>query len=144
MTFTRILVCSLLCGWGASAVIGQEPSAADVCYGPHDRNVLDFWRAESDQPSPVLIYFHGGGFRGGDKRSFRNRAGAYLQAGISVVSANYRYSRQAAYPGPMLDGARAVQWVKSRAKEWNIDVPRTRRALAFDRRHAGRPPRGRS
>lgn len=105
----------------AAAARSAEPTL-DVRYGPHERNVLDFFRTEAKGPAPVLIFFHGGGFRGGDKRSFREQAGQYLQAGISVVSANYRLSQQAVYPAPMLDGARVVQFVRSKAKEWNINA----------------------
>ena len=45
------------------------PDHADVEYGPHARNVLDLWLAKSDAPTPLVIYYHGGGFRGGDKRT---------------------------------------------------------------------------
>ena len=49
----------------------------------------------------------------------------YVQAGITVVSANYRFvkgdDQAAPYPAPMLDGARVVQFVRSQAKQWNID-----------------------
>jgi len=72
----------------------------------------------------VLIYFHGGGFTGGDKAPFGASADRYLKQGISVVSANYRFSRDAIYPGPVLEGARARQFVRSKAKEWNIDPQR--------------------
>jgi acetyl esterase len=107
---------------GAPAARSAEPTLADVRYGPHEGNVLDFFKSEAQGPAPVLIFFHGGGFRGGDKRSFREQAGQYLQAGISVVSANYRLSQQAIYPAPMLDGARVVQFVRSKAREWNINA----------------------
>ena len=33
-----------------------QPTQRDVHYGPHSRNVLDFWQAESDQPTPVLVF----------------------------------------------------------------------------------------
>jgi acetyl esterase len=98
-----------------------EPTLANVAYGSHERQVLDLYRAASDKPTPVVIFFHGGGFRGGDKRSFAKDVRPYLEAGISVVSSNYRYSSQAIYPGPVLDGSRAVQFVRTKAKEWNID-----------------------
>ena len=45
------------------------PDHADVRYGPHERNVLDLWLTDSAEPAPLVIYYHGGGFRGGDKRS---------------------------------------------------------------------------
>jgi hypothetical protein len=35
-----------------------EPPHADVCYGPHERNVLDLCLAESDQPTPLVLYRH--------------------------------------------------------------------------------------
>ncbi len=98
----------------------QEPTLPNVHYGAHERQVLDLYRAASDHPTPVVIFFHGGGFRGGDKQSFAKDTSPYVEAGISVVSSNYRYSSQAIYPGPVLDGVRAVQFVRAKAKEWNI------------------------
>jgi acetyl esterase len=47
-----------------------------------------------------------------------------LDAGISVASANYRLSGTAAFPAPMLDGARAIQFVRKNAKELGIDPKR--------------------
>ena len=90
------------------------------------RNKLDFWQAKSDRPTPVLIFFHGGSFKAGDKSIVLTRPifEECLQAGISVVSANYRFSSDAPYPAPMHDGARAVQFVRSQAKEWKIDPNR--------------------
>jgi acetyl esterase/lipase len=43
------------------------PTRTEVRYGPHERHVLDVWQVSSAAPTPVLIYFHGGGFVGGDK-----------------------------------------------------------------------------
>jgi acetyl esterase/lipase len=102
------------------------PTFADVSYGAHPRNKLDFWRAESDRPTPVLLFFHGGSFKGGDKSIVRTRPvfEECLKAGISVVSANYRFSSDAPFPAPMHDGARAVQFVRSKAKEWNMNPKR--------------------
>lgn len=105
----------------ACFVQAAEPTLADVHYGPHERHVLDFFEAATSGPAPVLIYFHGGDFREGDKRSFRNMADKYLRAGISVVSANYRFSQDAIYPAAMLDGARVVQFLRWKTEEWHVD-----------------------
>lgn len=103
----------------------QAPTRANVPYGEHERNVLDFWQAKSDEPTPLFIWIHGGGFRGGDKKSFpaelRSRC---LKAGISCASIHYRLSGHAPYPAQMLDSARAVQFLRSRADRWNLDVGR--------------------
>lgn len=105
-----------------------NPTHEDVAYGPHERNVLDLWQAPSDRPAPLLVVIHGGGFRGGDKRSFAAREQdlilSCLGAGISVAAINYRLSHHAPYPAPMLDSARAVQFLRARAADWRIDPQR--------------------
>lgn len=116
----------------AAAPVVIPPTQADVPYGEHERQVLDFYQAKSERPTPLLFFIHGGGWVGGDKTG---RTGAsvkqYLAAGISVVSINYRYSWQAQLAGikppvkaPLEDAARALQFVRSKAKEWNIDKER--------------------
>lgn len=45
------------------------PDLAEVKYGPHARNVLDLWKARSDRPTPLVVFIHGGGFRGGSKEA---------------------------------------------------------------------------
>ncbi len=105
------------------------PDVVNMRYGPHDRNVLDLWKAKPrsglDGPTPVVIFFHGGAFRTGDKSHVPARLiEKCLDAGISVASANYRLSGTAAFPAPMLDGARAIQFVRKNAKELGIDRQR--------------------
>jgi len=108
------------------------PTEENVKYGEHERNVLDFFRAESDTPTPVLIYFHGGGFVGGDKNKIQTVAlGRDCRAaGISVISANYRFVRGTQndpghpFPAPMLDGGRVIQFVRSKADDWHLDPHR--------------------
>ena len=41
----------------------RKPELANVSYGPHERNVLDFYRAKSDHPTPVVVFIHGGRLR---------------------------------------------------------------------------------
>lgn len=98
------------------------PAEADVSYGPHASSVLDLWKAKSDKPTPLVVFIHGGGFRGGDKRGVPPPllTGA-LAAGMSVASINYRLSNVATFPAPMLDSTRAIQFLRSRAAEWNLD-----------------------
>ncbi len=108
-----------------------KPTHANVAYGTHERQVLDFWQATSDQPTPLLFFIHGGGWVSGDKSGVGGILQKCLAAGISVVSINYRYSWQAQLAGvkppveaPLHDAARALQFVRSKAAEWNIDKQR--------------------
>lgn len=99
-----------------------QPTQVNVTYGPNDRNVLDFWPAKSDTPTPLVIFIHGGGWAGGDKSSVTDKIlKPLLDAGISVASVNYRYTPQNILPAPVHDAARAVQFLRSKAVEWNLD-----------------------
>ncbi len=100
----------------------RAPNYENVPYASHERNVLDFWRAHSEQPTPLIVFFHGGGFCSGDKGLVPPPlVESALGKGISVASCNYRLSDQAPFPAPMLDGARAIQFLRSKADEWNLD-----------------------
>ena len=101
------------------------PDHADVRYGPHERNVFDLWLAKSSTPAPLAIYYHGGGFRAGDKRTLNRELLEKLRAnGISVAAANYRLSNVAPYPAQMHDSARALQFLRLHAQRDNIDSTR--------------------
>jgi acetyl esterase/lipase len=98
------------------------PDLQNVKYGPHERNVIDLWKAKSEKPTPLVLFIHGGGFRAGDKSNVAPELlRQCLDAGISVAAINYRLSQQAAFPAPMMDGAQAVQYLRSKAAEWNLD-----------------------
>lgn len=108
----------------------RAPTFANVAYGAHERQVLDFYQAAADKPTPLVFHIHGGGWVHGDKREVPGLE-KYLATGISVVSINYRYSTQAQIAGvkppvkwPLEDNARALQFVRSKGAEWNIDQTR--------------------
>jgi acetyl esterase/lipase len=100
------------------------PTHQDVHYGPHERNLLDFWQAQSNEPTPLLVSIHGGGFLGGNKSVASQLLKACLDSGISVAAITYRFSSQAIAPASFQDGARAIQFLRFKAKDWNIDPSR--------------------
>lgn len=102
------------------------PTHADYQYGEHKLQAFDIWLADSKEgkPTPLAIYIHGGGFRGGDKRGANPQR--FLAAGISFASMNYRLTAGGEFPYPtaMHDSARGLQTIRSKAGEWNIDPQR--------------------
>jgi acetyl esterase/lipase len=135
-----LLLLLLLLSPAAAQSTAKKPAAppktsarlthGNVPYGTHERQVLDFYQAKATTPTPVLLFIHGGGWVSGDKSSVKDLA-AYLDAGVSVVSIQYRYSWQAQLAGvqppvswPLADAARALQFVRSKAKEWKLDQTR--------------------
>jgi acetyl esterase/lipase len=117
----------LFLGW--PVLRAEEPKQLlNVPYGTHPRQVLDFFQARSDKPTPVVFYIHGGGWQGGDKKT---NPKPFLDQGISVVAINYRYVKNGVedrieppVKAPLEDAARALQFVRSKAAEWNIDKKR--------------------
>lgn len=125
----RLALCLLL----AAPVLlhGQTPpTQANVPYGTHPQQVLDFYQAKSDKPTPLLFFVHGGGWWTGDKAKpdFLEQA---LQSGVSVVSINYRHIPHAMEQkidppvhASLHDAADALQFVRTKAAEWNFDKTR--------------------
>ena len=102
-----------------------KPDVAEAKYGPHTHNVLDLWKAKADRPTPLVVFIHGGGFRGGSKENLSaDLLDRCLKAGISVAAINYRLTDTAPFPAAFLDSARAIQFLRLHAKEWNIDPTR--------------------
>ncbi|RFC48843.1 MAG: Acetyl esterase/lipase [Verrucomicrobia bacterium] len=106
------------------------PTLANLPYGADPSQVIDFYRAQSASPTPLVVFIHGGGWVNGSKSSVPNLK-AYLDADISVASVEYRFLQKAMAAGvhppviwPLNDAARAVQFIRSKAGEWNIDKSR--------------------
>jgi acetyl esterase/lipase len=103
------------------------PTHADQKYGPHDRHIYDVFLAESDPrgtPTPVLLSIHGGGFKGGNRSVNAGVLRECLANGISVVALTYRFSTDEIQPSSFVDAARAIQTIRSKSKEWNLDPTR--------------------
>ncbi len=126
----------------ATMALGQAPKAkprsavaptvADFAYGTEsERQKFDLYLAKSDSPTPLLLMIHGGGWKNGDKSSYATQVKPYLDSGISVAAVNYRFIAQAMeqkveppVKACLLDAARALQTLRSKSAEWNIDKTR--------------------
>jgi len=100
------------------------PTDPDVKYGPYARNLMDVWRAKSDSPTPVLVWIHAGGFLEGSKDFDARLLDECLKLGISCAGIGYRFSSEAIAPAPLVDCARAIQFLRFKAKDWNLDPAR--------------------
>jgi acetyl esterase/lipase len=110
-----------------------RPALADVAYGSHERQVLDSWKAESPVPTPVVCFIHGAGWGALDKANVHKMLDVrrLLGAGISIAACNYRHVHRAhaarvepPVKWPLEDAARALQFARSKAAEWNLDKQR--------------------
>ncbi len=71
---------------------------------------------------PLVVWVHGGGWRGGDKKGGPFRA--LLDSGFAVASINYRLSGEAKWPAQLDDCRSALAYLRAYAGEYNIDAKR--------------------
>lgn len=117
----------------SAAAEPPQPTQANVPYGTHERQVLDVYRVDTAGPAPVVFFIHGGGWNANSKENVHKLLDLdrLRRAGIAIVAINYRYAQQAQRAGvtppvkaPLEDAARALQFVRSKAAEWNLDKER--------------------
>ena len=68
---------------------------------------------------PLVVWIHGGGWRGGDKRAVE--VDYLLSAGYAVASVNYRLSGDAIFPAQIQDVNAALGFLQSHAAEYRLD-----------------------
>ncbi|MEM9453513.1 MAG: carboxylesterase family protein [Myxococcota bacterium] len=100
----------------------------DVQYGDDPRfNAFDIFVPESDAPTPLILYIHGGGFDGGDKRSAyvssANEIRQWLSEGVAFATINYRLLEHNDPEGvikPLSDSRYCLQFIRYHAASLNI------------------------
>lgn len=108
---------------------GGAKFAADIPYGDDPLQTFDAFLPDSDEPTPLIIYIHGGGFTGGDKADYYDSKMAdhihdTLGANMAYVSLNYRLLQDIDDEGvikSLNDTKRALQFIRYHAEELNID-----------------------
>lgn len=79
----------------------------------------------SDQTSPTVVFFHGGGWVAGDLETHDRQARLLaIETGAVVVSVDYRRPPEARFPGAFEDGFAAVRDVVERISEFGGDSTR--------------------
>ena len=97
----------------------------DVPYGSHERQRLDlFVPAAAAGPVPVLVFFHGGYWRGGDKERYSYPAEAFLPAGAAYISVEYALVPEVGMDALVRQCREAVAWVHAHAPELGLDGER--------------------
>ena len=88
------------------AALEVEP---DVPYADHERCVVDLFPV--DGAGSMLVFFHGGYWRGLDKSIFSFVAAPFVAAGFAVAMPNYPLAPETPIGGIVGHALRAVRWV---------------------------------
>jgi len=102
------------------AAFGSYKRHANIAYGADPQQRLDVYVPESAalEPRPVVVFWHGGRWRFGDKADYRFVGAALAESGYVTVVANYRHYPQTKMPGFMHDAAQATLWAAAHANEY--------------------------
>jgi acetyl esterase/lipase len=93
----------------------ENPRQKLDLYLPKERKV--------EKPLPVIVFIHGGGWRGGDKSSGIGHVGRFVQSSeYAGASIGYRLTDEAQWPAQIHDCKAAIRWIKAHAKEYNLDA----------------------
>jgi len=94
----------------------------DVAYGRHPRERLDIHPARAG--SPVLVFVHGGGWRGGDKDGRAFAADTLAPAGIGFVSMTYPLLPEVTLDECVASICAGLSWVKRNISQHGCDGER--------------------
>ncbi|MDH3217075.1 MAG: alpha/beta hydrolase [Candidatus Krumholzibacteria bacterium] len=75
------------------------------------KDLLDIYMPEGVNDVPVVVFFHGGALRAGDRNVGWLVARRLVPDGIGVVSASYRLTPSVMHPAHVQDAASATAWV---------------------------------
>ncbi|MFN3621109.1 alpha/beta hydrolase [Sphingorhabdus sp.] len=84
-----------------------------IAYGDDMRQKLDIYTPaeKAGTPRPVLIFFHGGAWRDGERDGYGFLGRAFASRGFVTVVADYRKAPTVRFPAFVEDTAAAVAWV---------------------------------
>ena len=110
---------------GVSAAIDFKP---DQSYADNDnpRQKLDLYlpaKRNGDKPLPVIVFIHGGGWKGGDRSAGNRQLETFVASGdYAGVSVGYRLTNEAQWPAQIYDCKAAIRWIRGHAKEFKLDA----------------------
>ena len=130
------------CLWLTSAIAADEtktrqqplwPDGGPGATGQEEGDVPQLYLTlvDSDQPTAAIVILPGGGY-GGHAMDHEGHQFAewFASLGISSAICNYRlrgkgnHGKGYGHPYPMLDAQRAIQTLRGKADQWNIDPSR--------------------
>jgi acetyl esterase/lipase len=125
--FISAAVLAMLIAAGhASATEYEIVNQPGVVFAKHDGTELvgDFYLPKGRDKAPVLVAIHGGGWQVGSRQFYRYWGLFLARAGYAVFAIDYRLGKDGVYPHAVYDAKAAVQFVRAKAAEFNLDPNR--------------------
>jgi acetyl esterase/lipase len=128
--FTSRFLLACLLAFGGCAAYGPARSGEKIYRGveysrPKGTPLhLDLYVPDSPRPCPVVVWYHGGGWKYGHP-GYHLLVRDLTRQGIAVASVEYRLlSRRNRWPAQFEDSLAAVDWVKANGAKYGLDPMR--------------------
>jgi len=128
--FSRLTVMAalamLLAAGHAFAAEYDMANRTDLVFAEHDGTKLvgDLYLPKGRSKAPVLVAVHGGGWQVGDRQFYRYWGLFLARAGYAVFAIDYRLGKPGAYPAAVYDVKAAIQFIRAKAGEFDLDPDR--------------------
>jgi acetyl esterase/lipase len=108
--------------WAGKAEYDGAP-VIGIAYGKDERQKLDVYMptGKSGDAYPVLVFFHGGAWRDGERDGYGFLGRAFAARGIVTIIADYRKTPQVKFPAFVEDAASAIAWAHNNAAKYQGD-----------------------
>jgi len=120
------LLAGMLVNGQASAADYQVTTQPGLAYAEHDgtRLIGDFYLPKGRAKAPALVAIHGGGWQNGNRDSYKNWGPFLARNGIALFTIEYRLGKPGVYPKAVYDAKAAIQFVRAKAGEFDVDPDR--------------------
>jgi acetyl esterase/lipase len=110
----------------ASAAEYEVVNHPDIVFAEHDGTKLvgDLYLPKARAKAPVIVAIHGGGWQIGNRQFYRYWGLFLARAGYAVFAVEYRLAKPGVYPAAVYDVKAAVQFVRAKAAEFDLDPDR--------------------
>jgi acetyl esterase/lipase len=86
---------------------------------------LDLYKPEHmTEPAPLLVFIHGGGWKGGDRADYLVYLTHFAALGYVTATVSYRFISDSPYPACVEDISDAVDWFVQNGEKYNYDPDR--------------------
>ncbi len=108
--------------WNGGDTITQHKLHRDIPYASvgGEELKLDLYIPEGVVKPKLVVWIHGGGWRGGSKAKPPVRC--LLDEGYALASVSYRFSEVAIFPAQIYDCKGAIRWLRAHADEYGINA----------------------
>jgi len=110
----------------ASAADFGVTTRPDLVYAEHNGTKLigDFYFPKGRAKVPALVAIHGGGWQVGDRAYYKYWGPFLARNGYALFTIDYRLGKAGVYPAAVYDVKAAIQFVRAKAAEFDIDPDR--------------------